>query len=481
VIQRRETLLLRQPRPPLWAGIGASILAVAAITALIYPLREVMPEVSTGVLYLVAVLGLSTYWGLGIGLFTSVLAAAAFNFFHIPPTGQFSIAEPQNWVALGVFLAAAALASWVAGLARTRAAEADARRREAELATEMARLLLGGSSPESALEATAARLAAALGLDWALIELTGAPAAASPAGGTRFDLRFEGRRVGALEVPADTDESALRRLRDRIMPSLETLLAAALERHRLQVEVVEADALRRSDEIKTALLRSVSHDLRTPLTAIVAGGDALGSAALGPDERAELAAAVTSEASRLSRMVDQLLDLSRLEAGAAEPHRDWTSVDETARAAIDQVHPTARVKLFVDEETPLIRVDAAQLERALANVLDNAVRHSGGKPVSVRARPVGSRLMIRVVDQGPGIPEQELERIFEPFYRSNGDTGTGGGSGLGLAIARGFVEANGGRIRAESLPAQGSVIVIELPIEPLPESSAVDHSPAERR
>ncbi len=386
-VERRRPLLLREARPSAALGIVVAAAAVAAITALIYPLGEVMPEVSAGVLYLLAVLAISTYWGLRLGLLTSVLSAAAFNFFHIPPTGRFTIAEPQNWVALAVFFTAAVLASSVAELARARAVEAEVRRREAVLAAEMATLLLGGGRVTDALDETADRLAQALGLRSARIALG---SSASGPGERAIPLHRDRGMIGTLIVPADSDPESLERLGERIVPALETLLAAALERERLQAEAVEAGALRRSDEIKTALLRSVSHDLRTPLTAIVASGDALASATLTGKERTELADALTDEASRLTRLVDQLLDLSKLEAGAAEPRRDWCSIEEIAHAAAEHAPDEAVFKFSIDRELPLLNADAAQIERALANVLENAVRHSGGQPVSIRARAVGS-------------------------------------------------------------------------------------------
>jgi K+-sensing histidine kinase KdpD len=402
VTERGSVLRLGAARPPLALGVAVAIGGVAAITGLIYALREVMPAVSTGVLYLLVVLAVSTFWGLRLGLATSVLSAAAFNFFHIPPTGRFTIADEENWVALVVYLVAAVLASSLAELARARAEDAEMQRREAEEA------------------------------------------------------------VAKLE-------------------------AMAAERERLQADAVEARALRRSDELKTALLRSVSHDLRSPLTAILAAGEALGSPALTDEDRAELAGAVTGEAGRLSRLVDQLLDLSRLEAGAAEPRRDWSSVEEIARAAVDGVAkpPAEGFRVKLDPHLPLIRVDAAQLERALGNVLDNSSRYAGGRHVSVRARVVGSRLVMRIVDGGRGISQTQLERIFDAFEHGENQGAAPGpdgqrGSGLGLAIAKGFVEANGGRIWAESLPGQGTAIVIEFPVEEQPEVVAEPRPKAAR-
>ncbi|HEY4278352.1 MAG TPA: ATP-binding protein, partial [Conexibacter sp.] len=212
---------------------------------------------------------------------------------------------------------------------------------------------------------------------------------------------------------------------------------------------------------------AVSHDLRTPLTGIGTAGEALASPNLTGQERVELAAAVTSEADRLARLVDKLLDLSRLQGGVADPRPEWSSVEEVLRVAISETPHPAGFNVGIDPDLPLVRADAAQLERAFANLLENAARYSGDNPVAVRARVVGHRMLIRIVDRGPGIPGRELERIFEAFHRGPRARGveTHVGSGLGLAVVRGFVEANGGRVWAESLPGQGATFVVELPLE----------------
>ena len=448
-------------RPPLVFGLVGAVSSVALTTLLLYPLSEVAPPVSLGVLYLLAVLFVSTLWGLRLGVATGIAAAAAFNWFHLAPTGRFHIAEAENWVALIVFLATAVVASSLAELARTRAREAEMRRREADLAAELARLLLGSPAPRATLPVAAERIADALELESATVVLGVAD------GDQRHGavpLRDGDRLLGTLVVPKAASAVA----RERVAPALEALLAAALEREALTQELVETGALRRSDEIKTAVLRSVSHDLRSPLTAILAAGEALGSPAVEAHERAELVDGITKESRRLARLVDQLIDLSRLEAGTAEPREDWCSLEEVVRAAVDDTGPPSeRLRLVIDPDLPLVRADAAQLQRALANLVDNALRYGTG-PVSVRARVSGGRMLIRVVDQGPGIPLAEQDRIFAAFYRAPGAAGQG--SGLGLAIVRGFVEANGGRIRVESLPGQGTSFLIELP---LPERAPV--------
>jgi two-component system sensor histidine kinase KdpD len=450
----------RLPRTP-WVGALVAVVSVTATTALVYPLAKVAPVVALGVVYLVAVLLVSSLWGGWLGVATAVASALAFNFFHIPPTGRFSISEGENWVALAVFFVAAVVASTLAERTRARTREAQERRQEADLAAEMARLLLRGSSLDDALPTVSQRLAMALGLPSATIELR-----AVEGDERRVALPLG---VGTLLVPASLPAHVLERLQQRIVPALEAILGAAIERDALQREVVETSALRRSDVLKTALLRSVSHDLRSPLTAILTAVGALDSTLLSDQERAGLVADIGGEAQRLARLVDKLLDMSRLEARTAEPRVEWCSVEEVIHAAVDELAlPAGTFSLAIDAELPLIRADAAQLERAFANLLENSARHSGGHAVSVRARVVGPRIFVRIVDRGPGVPPAEKQRIFEPFYRAPSQVQNGHrGSGLGLAIVRGFVEANGGRVWVESLPGQGSTFVVELPLEPV--------------
>ena len=368
------TVRLSSKPPPAWLGLLATLGAVVAGTLIVYPLKSVAPVVSLGVVYLPAILLISIFWGLRLGLLASVASAVAFNYFQLPPLHRLAIADEENWIALIAFVIVAAISSTVAGLARAQALEAERRRDQA---------------------------------DRALAELA----------------------------------------------------ALAEERDRMQAEMVEAEALRRSDELKTALLRSISHDLRTPLTSIIASGAALGSPTTTSEEREDLSAAVVSEGERLSRLVENLLDMSRLEAGKAQPHSesvDLAEVLDAARAAIG--HPEV-VRLAVDRELPLVNADAAQLERAFANLLENAVRHGGGRPVLVKSMLLDGKITLRVVDQGPGIPESERRRIFEPFQHGEG----GGGAGLGLAIAKGFIEANGGEITVDSVVGQGSSFVVAMP------------------
>jgi two-component system sensor histidine kinase KdpD len=456
-------------------GLASAVVVVALTTLLVYPLGEIAPPVSLGVVYLLGVLLVASRWGVWLGLVTAFGSAATFNFFHIPPTGEFSIAEGENWVALTVFFVAALVSAELAERARQRQDEAEDRRREADLAAEMARLLLRGDDLPDALALAAQRLAAAFELASAAIEL-------APVDGDErrvaFPLREGPRQLGTLLVPADAGEATLQRMQERIVPSLEALLGAAIERDELLGNRVEAAALRRTDVLKTALLRAVSHDLRSPLTAIRTAAEPLRRTSVGADERVELADVVIDEAERLSKLIDNLLDLSRLEAGAAEAQLAACDVAEVIRAAIDELKQPDEAFRVQLPELPLIEADAAQLQRAFVNLLENSSRYSGDHPVLVRAQALHDRVLVRVVDRGPGIPQAQRERVFEPFYRSGTDTTGHRGSGLGLAILRGFVEANGGRVWVESLPDQGTTFVLEFP---LPDSGreGTARSPAE--
>jgi two-component system sensor histidine kinase KdpD len=383
-----------------------------------------------------------------------------------------AVASSARWIVVAAFLLAAVLGVMAGQAARVRAREARERRREADLAVEMARLLLRGGSLGDSLPVAGARLAQVLDLSSASIHLD------SVAGDPRtiaFPLCEGTRQLGTLIVRADSSKAAIKRLQARVIPAIEALLSAALERESLLGEVVETAALRQADVVKTAVLRAVSHDLRSPLTAISTAGEALALEGLSAQGHRELAAVILEETRRLARLVENLLDVSRLEAGAAQPRQEWTSVDELIRAALLELAPGGgEFRLAMDGELPLVRVDCAQMERAFVNVLENARRHSGGQVVSVRARAVpgaasaAGRIIVRVVDRGPGIPPAVLERVFEPFYRAD-SSGEHRGSGLGLAIALGFTEANGGTLGVESLPGQGATFTFELPVpQPAP-------------
>jgi two-component system sensor histidine kinase KdpD len=284
-------------------------------------------------------------------------------------------------------------------------------------------------------------------------------------GDAPIPLEVDGRTVGMLYTPSDADpDLAVRR---RFLPALAALLAVASERSRLEREALEAETLRRSDLVKTALLRAVSHDLRSPLTGITTAIGALRNETLvfSDEDRRELLDTIAVDAERLGRLVGDLLDLSRLEAGGAEPDAGVWALDELVRAAVRDLPGHDRVEIA--GESPLVDVDAVQIQRVLANLVENALKFSEpGAQVHVRITATRQEAIVRIVDQGPGLRDEELERVFEPFYRRTGDARSG--AGLGLAIARGFAAANGGRVWAESRPGQGATFALALPVVEVP-------------
>jgi two-component system sensor histidine kinase KdpD len=240
----------------------------------------------------------------------------------------------------------------------------------------------------------------------------------------------------------------------------------AIDRERLAHEAVEAETLRRSDTMKTAILRAVSHDLRTPLMAILTSASALvrPDFVLSEEERGELLETVLEEARRLDRLVANLLDLSRLQAGAAQPRVELVSVDDLVVEALEGLgDDAARVEVSLPDDPPAVRVDGQQVQRALANLLENALKYSSSaEPVQLRVGSTSSEVLLRVIDHGPGVAAGDFERIFAPFQR--GSVPSGRGAGLGLAIAQGFAEANGGRVSVESHEGQGATFVLALPL-----------------
>jgi two-component system sensor histidine kinase KdpD len=278
----------------------------------------------------------------------------------------------------------------------------------------------------------------------------------------------DGRQIGTLYT-SENEEPALP-IQQRFMPALASLLAVTQERERLASDAVEAEALRRSDTIKTAVIQTVSHDLRTPLATIEQALDGLesGELALSDEDRVELLETIRSEHTRLKRLVENLLDLSRLQAGAAEASPELWNADELLAQALDELADSERIVVSIRPDLPPAQIDATQIQRALVNVLENAIRLSPpGEPVHVRVNATRKELLIRVTDRGPGIPDEEYEHIFEPFYRVAGQPDQRG-AGLGLAIARGFAEANGGRLWLESREGQGASFVLALPVVELP-------------
>ena len=420
-------------------GALASVGAVAVVTGAIELLKDHVPVLSLGVLYIFAVLPVAIFWGLALGAAVAIASMLAFNFFFLPPLYTLTIADSRNWFALAVFLVTAVVVSELAARSRREA-------RESALLARIASSLLEHGSVSAELERIADEAAQALRVEQVSIDLAGP------------SIEMQGRRSGS---------DAARR---KMLPALVSLLRVASDRERLEREAVEAEALRRSDAMKTALLRAVSHDLRTPLMAILTSASALARPdfALDDVERTELLDTVLEEARRLDRLVANLLDLSRLQAGAAVPEFALVSVDDLVVEALEGLGADGlRIDISLPEDPATVRVDPHQVQRALANLLENALKYSpADEPVSVRVASTSTDVLVRVIDRGPGVLQQEAERIFSPFQRGSVQDGTRG-AGLGLAIAQGFAEANGGRVWVESHAGQGATFVLALPIAPV--------------
>ena len=433
----------------------ACLTLVVLLTALIGLLQTKLPAPRLVPVYLLAVLPAAAFWGLARAVVVSVAGVVAFNFFFTPPVDQLVPSAWGDWLWLLTLMAAALVISRLAARARRQA-------EETALLARMATTLLECGDIGGRLDQIAAE---GLGAAEAHIHLgTGS---AGGADGEQYPLAVGGRQVGTITLRGPHRRGSADR--SRRLPALATLLAMAIDRDQLARDAVEAETLRRSDAIKTAVLQAVSHDLRTPLMVILTSAGALARDGLALDDadRADLLGTVLEEARRLDRLVGNLLDLSRLQAGAAEPRAELVAVDDLVAAALDQVAEDAdRVAASFPPDPPTVYVDSHQIERALVNLVENALKYSpASERVLIRAAATGAQAVLRVIDHGPGVAPGDAERIFAAFQRGP-RTDTVRGAGLGLAIAQGFAQANGGRIWLESHARQGATFVLALPLQP---------------
>ncbi|MDQ6778084.1 MAG: ATP-binding protein, partial [Actinomycetota bacterium] len=249
----------------------------------------------------------------------------------------------------------------------------------------------------------------------------------------------------------------------RISAPLGRLIDVALERERVAEQSAETEAAKRAEVAKTAVLHAISHDLRSPITAITTAGSALGSPGVTHEERLELTDVIQTESARLARLVDDLLDLSKIQARAVDPRADWCDLHDVVASAAAQLAGGSGLEFRLPPDLPLVRADAAQLERVFSNLIENAIKFSpSGAPVRITGGTSGGKVTVRVIDTGRGIPPQHRARVFEPFFRGRGTTDPG--SGLGLAICRGFVEANGGRITLQTGTDRGTAFAVTFPV-----------------
>jgi len=438
--------------PAGWLVCAALVAALTGAIGLLQPYLPV-PVPGLAAFYLLAVLPAAVVWGFAHAVAVSVVGIAAFNFFYTPPAYQLAPEAWGDWFALAILAVTALVVSELAAWSRRQA-------QEAALLARVAAALLEHGEVSGHLERITAE---ALGAGKAQILLGTGPAHGID--GECHPLAVGGRQVGTIVLRQLPRRGAA--ARRRVLPALASLLGVAIDRERLAREALEAETLRRSDAVKTAILQAVSHDLRTPLMVILTSAGALARRGMALDDcdRADLLSTVLEEAGRLDCLVGNLLDLSRLQAGAAEPQADVVAVDDLVVAALDQLADQAgRVRPSFPWDPPAVRVDPHQMERVLVNLVENALKYSlASEPVFVRVTATCSETLIRVIDHGPGVAPAESQRIFAAFQRGPG-SGSVRGAGLGLAIAEGFAEANGGRIWLESHEGQGATFVLALPV-----------------
>jgi two-component system sensor histidine kinase KdpD len=487
----------------------AWLAATAALTAGMWALRAHLDEAHVALVYLLLVLAGSVRGTLARGIALAFLSFLCFNFFFLPPHYTLAVADPRDWMVLITFLAVATVATHLIHRARTEAEDARRRAAEVDRLSALGAETLNAGRPEEALHAVTDVIRATLRLDDCRIYLPAdvgeGPEAAGiaarrgigvvermdgtlrllpdaeprippipEAAALALPLRVRERTVGVLRI-ARAEGLMLDEAEQRFFAALSYYAALGAERVRLAAEAARAEALREADRLKDAVIASVSHDLRTPLTTIKA---------LAHDIAAEgdgRAADIEDEADRLNAFVADLLDLSRLNAGALELRTEVAPAEDLAGAALQRAAGTLNgrdVRVSVDGGDAILlgRFDFVHSLRVLVNLLENAHKYSpAGAPVELSAAREDGWLLFRVADRGPGIPPAEAEHAFAPFYRAGGAQPDVGGAGLGLSIARRLAEAQGGALDYAPRPGGGSIFTFSLPAADLP---AAPSSPA---
>ena len=489
------------------------------MTAVIGAVLSVAQVANISMLYLVTILGTAILLGRGPAIAASIAAFLAFTWFFVEPVHTLTVGDPQEWFALTLFLITAAITGQLAAELRAGAREAADRAREATLMFDIARLL-GDIDVDAALRGVTERLRAALDVALAVVELDDGPAtrrivageaalldraplgslaawigATHPTGRTAarwirvvdpravgaardermhaVPLHTEGRRLGTLAV---LSERRLGAADERLLVSVAQQLAGAIDRARLRRRATDAEILRRADDLKSALLGAVSHDLRTPLASIIASAGSLRQTDVRwtDAEREQFLADIEQEAGRLTRIVGNLLDLSRMESGALHPDRSWYDLTALIDDVLGRLRPLTRghrLEVSVPDDLPPVYLDYVEIDQVMTNLIENAVRHTpDGSQIVVTATVTGGEAVVEVSDDGPGIAIDVIDRLFEPFFR--GPAGPSPrGTGLGLAVARGLVEAHGGRISVQNRPNGGATFRFTLPVQPAPEAA----------
>ncbi|RCK69627.1 sensor histidine kinase KdpD [Desertihabitans brevis] len=463
----------RRPRPGL--GLPRRVLGWALAVAgqpllalLLHELTDLSDLPAALMLFLALTVAVALVGGMLPAVVSALIGGSLANYAFTPPLYTLVVDRPTDAVAIGVLLAVAVSVSVVVDQAARRTAQAAQARNEADTLATLAGSVLTGSEAVPAL------------LDQ-LCEMYGLDSAALLA---REDAGWNGYAVSGRRPPSSPEEAdstvpiqpdLVLALRGRVLPARDlrvvtavaTQTGALIERDLLRAEAEANRHERERTALRTTLLAAVSHDLRTPLAGIKASvsGLRVDGVELSEQDRAELLAGIEESADQLNALVDNLLDMGRLDSGAVTARRDRVALDEVVPRAVAGI-PADRVRIDVPETLPLLVADAGLLERAVANVVENAVRHSPpDRPVVVTAGAVCGSVVLRVVDRGPGVPPEDREQMFTAFQRL-GDRPLGHGVGLGLAVARGFTRANGGTLDAEDTPGGGLTMVFTFPVPP---------------
>jgi two-component system sensor histidine kinase KdpD len=468
--------------------IGVSLAIVGAITfvyARIFPANSA----TVGLTLLLAILVVSTVWGIVVSIVTSVAGVLAFNYFFLPPVGRLTIADPQNWMALSVFLVTAVIGGQLSSRARRQAEEADRRRREVERLYEFSQKLLSAGNAIELLNAIPRQIvdsfevgAAALflaekqkvyrsGLEIPQLDmerLKAVVAGEEPRVDLEESLCFLPVRMG-LRVVGSLGISG-RVLSRQSLDALGTLIAIAVERARAIEQLSRTEAAQEGERLKSALLDSITHDFRTPLTSIRAAVTSLlTDAALEPARARELLTVIDEEANRLNNLVGEAAEIERLEAGEFELDLKPQSIEEIIAVALNQTKGLLDgrpVEVHVQEGLPPVRADLKLAKDALAQLVVNAHSYSApGEPIVITAEASGQFVLTSVADRGPGIEDLELGLIFEKFYRGKNQRTRVQGTGMGLPIAKAIIEAHGGTIGVVSQLNHGSVFTFSLPVD----------------
>jgi two-component system sensor histidine kinase KdpD len=456
---------------------GGSILLV---TLLLLPFAPALAQTDLALLYLLVVLITATTLGRGPAILASLLAFLATNFFFVSPRYTLAVTDPRDLLRLVTFLVVAISTSTLTGRVRQHAALAERRAAELEKLYTLSQTISAEIDVDRILPVIVRTTRDLLDVPSCAILLTDqygvmavrASAGTAPTPAKRADtfLRVDGRILGVLRVTQRAIQEPLTPDERARLELIAGQIVLAVERARLAEEARAASALAESDRLKSVLLASVSHDLRTPLAVIKGAVTNLLDDTVPWDHqtRRELLTTMNEETDRLNRLVGNLLEMSRIEAGALPRTRSWQDVGELVQLAVMRMQPTLDLHPFVltiAPDLPLVLLNATQIDQVLTNLLSNAANHTpAGTPITVTVRAVDNAVEVAVQDQGPGIPEGMTEHIFERFVRATGPEQHAEGSGLGLAIAKGLVEAHGGHIWARNSDQGGAEFVFTLPV-----------------